>query len=696
MMVNNYFVYDNLDYFSMGQLQYVTCTAGGSIGGNTVVWNLGTIPNGTIGSVSVVARVIGTNTTLMHVYNYAGDNTGNLVSNLIWQFTPTATLTTQIYTATSTPTIYNSTVPSKTFTPTITATPSFTPTTFISPIPSMTFTPTAAGTSAACGGVEGQDWTAATTNAAFPARYLHGCVSYDNGTGIKLWVFGGANAVYPHFSDVWSSSDGADWSEATSTAAFGQRGSFSTFVHNGKVWLTAGDINGTNMNDVWSSTNMITWTQVTATAAFSVRDDATSIVFNDGSGEKMWIIAGEPMTGSDAGLNDVWNSADGITWNQSTASAAFPERFGAAGTVYNGKMWISGGIDSTLTCSNDVWYSSDGINWAEATAHAAFGPRHLHSMIVYDNKMWVLGGSTYSDGIVYNDVWWSTDGVNWTSASLNTPMGEDASAAVIYNSQLWITGGSIQNDAWYTCGNPPQPVTPSETATVTMTYATPGTGATNTPTANLTPQPTCNMSVTPVFTVQVTYNNGHASANSVVIDVTSNSDFTVPPSLVVHPYGESASKPAVNLDTVKFSGASVYYRAIYPEAPGYGDIDSIVVTGTDVCGRTGVSNGKYTKTSITGGHDTCVYHNVFNPDKHERVRIVYNIYGPDVAHIKVYSKSGTLVRSICSCVEDGSLKQDETSWYGTNSNDRTVVSGIYYITIQTSYYMDMIKVAVIR
>jgi hypothetical protein len=204
------------------------------------------------------------------------------------------------------------------------------------------------------------------------------------------------------------------------------------------------------------------------------------------------------------------------------------------------------------------------------------------------------------------------------------------------------------------------------------------------------------MSVTPVFTVQVTYNNGHASANSVVIDVTSDSNFAVPPSLVVHPYGESASKPAVNLDTVKFPGPPAYYRAIYPEAPGYGDIDSIVVTGIDVCGRTGVSNGKYTKTSITGGRHIWTYHNVINPDRHERVRIVYNIYGPDVAHIRVFSRSGRLVRNICSCVESGSLKQDETEWYGTNGDDRTVASGIYYITIQTSYYTETVKVAVIR
>jgi uncharacterized repeat protein (TIGR01451 family) len=251
--------------------------------------------------------------------------------------------------------------------------------------------------------------------------------------------------------------------------------------------------------------------------------------------------------------------------------------------------------------------------------------------------------------------------------------------------QYYSTGFIKSSITLPECGSTPSSLTQTFTPTFTPTA-----------TVNLTPQPTCNMSVTPVFTVQVTYNNGHASANSVVIDVTSDSNFAVPPSLVVHPYGESASKPAVNLDTVKFPGPPAYYRAIYPEAPGYGDIDSIVVTGIDVCGRTGVSNGKYTKTSITGGRHIWTYHNVINPDRHERVRIVYNIYGPDVVHIRVFSRSGRLVRNICSCVESGSLKQDETEWYGTNGDDRTVASGIYYITIQTSYYTETVKVAVIR
>jgi hypothetical protein len=204
------------------------------------------------------------------------------------------------------------------------------------------------------------------------------------------------------------------------------------------------------------------------------------------------------------------------------------------------------------------------------------------------------------------------------------------------------------------------------------------------------------MTATPVFTVKATYNNGHGANNTVIIDVTSDSDFTVPPVVVVHPHGESAVKPALTLTTVKFPGPPAFYRVIFPQQDGYGDIDSIVVTGTDVCARTGVSNGTYTKVSLTGGRDTWPYHNVFNPDRHERVRIVYNVYGPDMVHIRVYSRSGGMVQNICTCVQDGSRKQDETSWYGMNEDNRAVVSGVYYVVIETSYYTDRIKVAVVR
>ncbi len=235
------------------------------------------------------------------------------------------------------------------------------------------------------------------------------------------------------------------------------------------------------------------------------------------------------------------------------------------------------------------------------------------------------------------------------------------------------------------CGAGTATYTPTFTPTPTLTA-----------TVNLTPQPTCNMTATPVFTVQATYNNGHGANNTVIIDVTSDSDFTVPPVVVVHPYGESLSKPALTLTTVKFPGPPAFYRVIMPQEDGYGDIQSIVVTGTDTCGRTGVSNGTYTKKSITGGRDTWPYHNVFNPDRHERVRIVYNVYGPDMVHIKVYSRSGGMVQNICTCAQDGSRKQDETSWYGMNDDNRAVASGIYYVVIETSYYTDRIKVAVVR
>jgi hypothetical protein len=58
---------------------------------------------------------------------------------------------------------------------------------------------------------------------------------------------------------------------------------------------------------------------------------------------------------------DVWSSADGITWTQETAAAGFGPRWHAALIVHGGEMWVAGGF--SLSFLNDVWRSSDGKNW---------------------------------------------------------------------------------------------------------------------------------------------------------------------------------------------------------------------------------------------------------------------------------------------------------------------------------------------
>jgi hypothetical protein len=252
---------------------------------------------------------------------------------------------------------------------------------------------------------------------------------------------------------------GKNWYQATAAATFSARATHTSVVFNNKMWVIGGNNCSTNVNDVWNSADGITWTQATSTAGFRGRN-CSSLVFNN----QMWVIGGW-IDASPYALNDVWNTSDGITWTQVTPTAAFSGRADHASVVFNNKMWIIGGNNGS-TAFSDVWYSSDGVTWTLATSVAAFGGRSAgHTCMVYDNKMWVIGGTNGigcpRNGQYFNDVWYSSDGVTWTQATGAAPFsGRAGHTSVVYDNKMWIIGGTndfygcgggnFYNDAWYT------------------------------------------------------------------------------------------------------------------------------------------------------------------------------------------------------------------------------------------------------
>jgi hypothetical protein len=164
------------------------------------------------------------------------------------------------------------------------------------------------------------------------------------------------------------------------------------------------------MNDVWYSTDGVTWTQATAAAGWSLRANFTSVVFDN----KIWVMGG---TNGTTYYNDVWYSTDGVTWTQATASAGWSGRVGLRSVVFDNKMWVMAGYNGT-TYYNDVWYSTNGVNWICATSAASWITRHSPGAVVHDQKIWVMGGYT---GSYRNDVWYSTglNGVEEESSTLD-------------------------------------------------------------------------------------------------------------------------------------------------------------------------------------------------------------------------------------------------------------------------------------
>jgi len=277
---------------------------------------------------------------------------------------------------------------------------------------------------------DGTSWTQATASPPWAVRSQYAAVAFNG----KIWVLGGyyystvlQRVVY--LNDVWYSSDGLKWTSATLSAAWSGRAELTALVHNGHMWVFGGYGSSGDKYDVWYSSDGVKWVQANASTGWSM---VGSPVEYDG---KIWMLG-----------NEVWYSTDGTSWTQTAASRRWwSERWGHTSLVYNGKMWVIGGL-------SDVWSSPDGINWTVATWDARFPRRYNHASVVHNGKMWVLGGRN-EWGKIYNDVWYSADGQNWTSATLSAAWGPRyGHQAASWQGKLWVFpgtdgGGEIRTSA---------------------------------------------------------------------------------------------------------------------------------------------------------------------------------------------------------------------------------------------------------
>ena len=269
------------------------------------------------------------------------------------------------------------------------------------------------------------------------------------GTGTRLWL----PALAASFCCVMAAGNLAAQSmpwdlEWQSGAEWSSRRNQAGVAFNNRLWVLGGN-DGTNRNDVWSSADGITWTQETAAAQWSPRQDHAVAVFNN----KLWVLGGN----GGGNQNDVWSSTDGVTWIEETATvpAPWPARSAHAVVVFNNELWVMGGngpgAGSTARL-NDVWSSVDGVTWTQQFATGHWSERGGHAVAVFNNELWLMGGNPSGASSRMSDVWSSTNGINWNLVT--TVPGWSARrghAVAVLNNQLWLLGGnagSNQNDVW--------------------------------------------------------------------------------------------------------------------------------------------------------------------------------------------------------------------------------------------------------
>ena len=299
---------------------------------------------------------------------------------------------------------------------------------------------------------DGSEWEL-VGHARWEGRHCAGTVVHAG----RMWVVGGDMNQGHYQHDVLSSADGLDWTCECEEPPWGapKGGKFShyTVAFAGHIWV----IGGQNMAGMSSEYH---------SHSFTLPDGET--ILHD----------------------DVWRTRDGRHWEQVAADCPWAPRSAIGGTaVMDGKMWlIGGGTYNTpgrpeRLFYNDVWSSADGVSWTCVSAHAPWEARQYHEIAVWDDKLWVMEGYTAktwaaptgagpfvsstaldargreTPSVHYattgeatgnrNDCWYSADGVTWHELK-DVPWARRHAACVfVFNDSLWmVAGNNMKSDVW--------------------------------------------------------------------------------------------------------------------------------------------------------------------------------------------------------------------------------------------------------
>ncbi|HNY87831.1 MAG TPA: kelch repeat-containing protein, partial [Candidatus Hydrogenedentes bacterium] len=273
-------------------------------------------------------------------------------------------------------------------------------------------------------------WTPPAPTVPWNGRLGHAAVVFDG----KIWLFGGDDLSSTLNSEVWSSEDGVIWTQVNAAAPWSSRIGSSALVHNGQMWVLGGLVVDNlaeiyqDVNDVWSSTDGVTWNLVSSVSPWQAREFFGAVSL----GGEMFVMGGFADAGAAvkvgaSHLNDVWRSADGVTWTEVTAAAPWAGRSAPTCVVHDGKMWVMGGALETAS-ANDVWVgeynaTDHTLVWQQYMAEAPWISRGYAAAVSHNNRLWLSGGYTTEDAVLA-DVWFYNGPLASTQYQLTVTQSE--------------------------------------------------------------------------------------------------------------------------------------------------------------------------------------------------------------------------------------------------------------------------------
>jgi hypothetical protein len=213
---------------------------------------------------------------------------------------------------------------------------------------------------------DGADWKLEIESAGWSPRMCGGLVVHDD----MLFLMGGTQQYYfgddeDLKNDVWCSRDGKHWERLTDHAPWSPRAYLAPVSLNGRIYVFGGGNylpNEAFHHDVWSSSDGKEWTLETEAAAWAPRIWFTSAVYRG----HLWILGGwssQQTTPARPGGNfaDIWYSRDGETWHEYNAPVSWAQRHEHSTYVFQDKLWVVAGMKPPL--NNEVWSLTLPQDW---------------------------------------------------------------------------------------------------------------------------------------------------------------------------------------------------------------------------------------------------------------------------------------------------------------------------------------------
>src|SRR5438105_3284400 len=171
------------------------------------------------------------------------------------------------------------------------------------------------------------------------------------------------------------------WTLITEAAAFDGAYNFPVFVVRNEMWAF-------HPRGHWLSRDGKTWSRSDLPLSGLNSGYQKYVAFHDA------VYALGTMTGNYLDLHltsRIARTRDFKRWEVLAEESSLPARVFYGALVYQGKMWLFGGFDGR-NYYNDVWNSADGVSWTRITEHTDWSPRDVDMAAAFQGKLRIIGG----------------------------------------------------------------------------------------------------------------------------------------------------------------------------------------------------------------------------------------------------------------------------------------------------------------